>query len=239
MACLDFDNVTDLPKLVSEVNKDKHTLSSFISPSGDGLKVLVKIPLVDNNLDYQDYYIKLQEHYSFYFELDESTKDLARATYVSSDPYLFHNEDSEIFTEKYNRVIEKTPHVAIPITDKNEIADRLEVWFKKRWSTTNRNTNLHAYARQMNAFGVDKMTCETYLLRYDSGGKENEILKLINSAYNYSVEFNSSSFEDSEKVRQVEKFVKQGQDKEYISKITGVSIAAIESKIDSIEVFDF
>ena len=37
-AMMDFDGVDDLPKLIDEIEKDKFTFSSFISPSGNGLK---------------------------------------------------------------------------------------------------------------------------------------------------------------------------------------------------------
>jgi len=46
LACLDFDDVPNLEELRTEINQDSYTFSSFTSPSGDGLKVLVKIPNV-------------------------------------------------------------------------------------------------------------------------------------------------------------------------------------------------
>lgn len=46
LAMLDFDHVEDLQKLRDDVDNEVYTFCSFISPSGDGLKVLVKIPLV-------------------------------------------------------------------------------------------------------------------------------------------------------------------------------------------------
>jgi hypothetical protein len=225
LACLDFDDVQNLEELRTEINQDSYTFSSFTSPSGDGLKVLVKIPNVDNNNDYQDYYHEITNHYKKYYELDESTKDIARACYLSYDERLYLNNDSEIFTEKFNRPLPvETKVVNIPITDQNEIAERLEKWFKKRWTTSNRNSNLHAYARQMNAFGIDKSTCENYLLRYNSGGKEVEIQKLIDSAYKYSKEFNTRSFEDNKLVNEIKNIA-----------ITGGSIEKIKHKTKDID----
>lgn len=40
---IDFDSVSELANLKWKICKDKHTFASFISPSGDGLKVIVKI----------------------------------------------------------------------------------------------------------------------------------------------------------------------------------------------------
>ena len=205
LACLDIDNLTNVEEVRELINLDIYTFSSFVSPSGDGLKVLVKIPPVDNNDDYQDYYIELSKHYSKYAPTDQSTKDIARACYLSYDENLFINVDSELFANKFYRPlpVEKTI-INIPITDKNEIAERLEKWFIKRWSASNRNNNLHSYARQMNAFGVDKTTCENYLFRYEQGDFRNaEIKKLIDSAYKQTNEFNTKHFEDSKRIQEI------------------------------------
>ena len=213
LACLDFDNVDDLDELKEAINTDNFTFSSFVSPSGDGLKVLVKIPPVGNNEDYQDYYIELINHYKKYHDLDSGTKDIARACYLSCDKDLYINNDSELFTDKFYRPlpIEKKV-VNIPITEQNEIAERLEKWFTKRWSATNRNNNLHAYARQMNAFGVDKSTCESYLFRYEqSDFKQSEIQKLIDSAYKQTKEFNTKFFEDKKRVQEIKNLAVAGE----------------------------
>ena len=234
LACLDFDNVPNLEELREQINKDEYTFSSFASPSGEGLKVLVKIPSVDNNEDYQDYYIELVNHYKKYYQLDEGTKDIARACYLSYDSNLFLNNESEIFTEKFHRPLPvETKVVNIPITDQNEVAERLEKWFKKRWTTTNRNNNLHAYARQMNAFGVDKQTCVNYLLRYDSGGKEKEIRKLIDSAYRYTKEFNTRAFEDTKRVNEIKHVAIAGENVEKLKgKINDIDFEKVKQEFE-------
>lgn len=214
LACLDFDNVSDLEDLREQINKDVYTFSSFLSPSGDGLKVLVKIPPVDNNETYQEYYIELINHYSKYYELDKGTKDIARACYLSYDHDLFINPESELFTDKFYKPLPVVNTIVnIPIVDEDEIANRLDKWFQKRWNSTNRNNNLHAFARQMNAFGVSKTTCSTYLFRYaQSDFTTNEIEKLIDSAYKHSDEFNTRSFEDEKLVKEIKNTAIAGED---------------------------
>ena len=225
LACLDFDNVVNLEELRESVNKDSFTFSSFVSPSGDGLEVLVKIPQIDNNNDYQDYYIELVNHYKKYHDLDEGTKDLARACYLSFDEDVFINSESELFTDKFYRPLPVEKKVVnIPLTDTDEVAQRLDKWFTKRWGNSNRNNNLHAYARQMNAFGVEKSTCESYLFRYDVGGKQNEIQKLIDSAYKYENEFNTRHFEDTKLVNDIKNVA-----------ITGESVDKLKGRIKDID----
>ena len=233
LACLDFDKVLDLTDLRIDVNNDTFTFASFVSPSGNGLKVLVKIPLVDNNDDYQDYYIELIKHYSKYATLDEGTKDIARATYLSFDDNLFINIDSEIFTDKFYRPIPtETKIINIPITDGNIIAERLDKWFQKRWNSVNRNNNLHAYARQMNSFGVDRSICEQYLLRYGDSSKKREILALIKSAYKHTHDFGTQKFEDTERVKVVKNLVLSGESFENIKrKVDDVDTDVLEQEV--------
>lgn len=226
LACLDYDGVADLYDLISNVNSDEFTFASFISPSGNGLKVLVRIPFVESNNDYKDYYVELVNHFSKYGKLDEGTSDISRACYLSFDDNLYVNDDSLLFCKKFNKpqpIIRDI--VNIPIIDSNEIADRLEKWFKKRWSGVNRNNNLHAFARQMNAFGVDRLVCEQYLLRYQqSDFRENEIIQLIKSAYSYTSDFGTQKFEDTKVVNKIKNLVIAGQDE-----------TVIKSKIDEID----
>jgi hypothetical protein len=235
LACLDFDDVKELEDLRDKINEDKHTFASFVSPSGDGLKVLVKIPFVDNNDDYQDYYIELTNYFKKYHELDSATKDIARACYLSSDDKMYLNSESVLFTDKYYRPLPvENKVVNIPLTDSNEIAERLDKWFQKRWSSTNRNSNLHSYARQMNAFGVDKSTCESYLLRYEQKDfKAKEITLLIDSAYRYTKEFNTKHFEDTKRVNEIKNIALAGEKVDTaISKIKGIDFELIKKEFE-------
>jgi len=232
LACIDLDDVVNLEDLRELINKDPYTLSCFLSPSGNGFKVLVKIPNVDNNEDYQDYYIELAKHYDKYHKSDESTKDIARACYLSYDDNLFLNNESEVFTNKFNRPLPVEHKVInIPLTDQNEIADRLDKWFQKRWSNVNRNNNLHSYARQMNAFGVSQRVCEDYLFRYGDPSKQREIENLIKSAYRYSNEHNTRAFEDAKRVKEVKNLVLAGEDLDKVKlKIPAADLVGLENE---------
>ncbi len=236
LACLDFDHVGNLINLAIDINSDKYTFASFISPSGNGLKVLVKIPLVDNDSDYKDYYLELIKYYSKYHTLDNGTKDIARATFLSYDSNLYINTEAETFTDKYLRPdteFKENIIVNIPLTDQDEIANRLDKWFQKRWNSVNKNNNLHAYARQMNAFGVDQHICESYLMRYVESSKEREVKSLIKSAYKHKNDFGTKSFEDSEKVTRIKNLVLSGEGFDGIkSKITDIEPDKLSAEVD-------
>ena len=100
--CLDFDGYETDTLLLEEkenLTKDRYTYSVFISPSGMGLKVLVKIPAEEEN--HKKFFNSLEKHYnSEYF--DKSCKNVSRVCYESYDPLIYVNEQSSIF----NTIIE-------------------------------------------------------------------------------------------------------------------------------------
>ena len=61
LICLDFDNFKKKQDMLSkkeELTKDKYTFSVFVSPSGNGLKVLVKIPAQEEG--HKNYFLALE-----------------------------------------------------------------------------------------------------------------------------------------------------------------------------------
>ena len=85
--CLDFDGYKTKKDMMSEkerLSKDRYVYSVFISPSGNGLKALVKIPKEPNN--HKNYFISLERYYnSDYF--DKTSKNVSRVCYESQGSY--------------------------------------------------------------------------------------------------------------------------------------------------------
>jgi uncharacterized protein YuzE len=221
LAILDFDGHDNVDELKEQISCVKYTYACWVSPSGNGVKVLVKIPPVDNNDDYKDYVLPLYDAYELHDYSDTGTSDISRLCFESYDPELFLNDNATIFTDKRNRKEIDTVGIQtnIPIVNQDEIANRLMVWFKKRWTGYNRNTNLHSLARQFNAFGVSKGTCVAYLLPFNQKDfRETEIRALINSAYKYSNEFNTQHFEDTISKKKIKNLVYSGTKEKEILK---------------------
>jgi len=243
---IDIDGHPDVETLKEDICKDIYTFACWISPSGNGIKALIKIPQVDSNDDYKAYFNSIKEYYfniGFKEYFDGSTADISRATFESYDKDLYLNETSKLYT---NRIEYKKPEqitkdfIDIPLLNGNEIADRLMVWFRKRFVGKNRNSNLHSLARQFNAFGVDETTCSLYLRQYQqSDFREPEINSLIKSAYKYTSEYNTQHFEDKQKVKKLNKLIQSGKTKEQIQKEIDIPDEILDNKIDELEVFDF
>ena len=137
LICLDFDGYTKQKELLQDketLSKNKYVFSVFISPSGNGLKVLVRIPADAEN--HSNYFNSLEKYFnSQYF--DRTSKNLSRVCYESYDPLIHINDNSSIWDlvedVEYNEVNKIRDQPTIPITDENKIAEILVKWWTKRY----------------------------------------------------------------------------------------------------------
>lgn len=106
---LDFDNLQDITSTRLQLQSDPYTLALFRSPSGDGLKLLVRID-PDKHLDS---FKELEKHFmsNYGLELDKSGKDVSRACYTSADSTLYYNSNAQIFLCTVLEQDEKTEKV--------------------------------------------------------------------------------------------------------------------------------
>ena len=90
LVCLDFDGYEKTQDLLQDkerFQKNKYVFSAFISPSGSGLKVIVKIPPDAEN--HTKYFNALEKEFnSEYF--DKTTKNISRVCYESFDPFIIN-----------------------------------------------------------------------------------------------------------------------------------------------------
>lgn len=94
---VDFDKVTSPLDVKAALIKDQFTYGCFISPSGTGVKVIVKIS--DEKELHQKAFDCLYRYYreTYGFEMDRKCRDISRLCFLSYDPDLFVNEYSLIF----------------------------------------------------------------------------------------------------------------------------------------------
>lgn len=223
--CLDFDGfktVDDMMRFKDEICDDKFTMSAFISPSGDGVKVLVKIPKDIEN--HRRYFLALEKHYNNE-HFDTSCKNISRVCYESFDEDIYINEFSLIWDtledEEHVQHVKSENKGMLFLTDKPEIISRLESWWNKRYGMVDgaKNNNLFILASALNSFGINKDMAEFVLLRYDEGGKKEEILNVCRSAYKNVEDFGTKAFEDTNSIDRVRKSIKSGASLEEIKSI--------------------
>jgi len=175
---LDYDKVDDVEILKDIIIKIPFTYSAFISPSGKGLKVIVK---TDAELEsHTETFNALRDYYDEIasFVSDKSVKDVTRLCFVSYDPELYLNESSKIFTFQN--------------TSSESSVDISWVWNfttnKMDFIEGQRNNFVHLFACNANRFDIDINETSRFALNYACNSFPfNEIEKTIKSAYENNV----------------------------------------------------
>jgi len=223
LICLDFDGYESDKLLLEEkesLTKDRYTYSVFISPSGMGLKVLVKIPAeVDNH---KKFFTSLEKHFkSPYF--DKTCKNVSRVCYESYDPLIYINEQSSIFNtiieQEYQEVVKHKDKQTIPITDEKKIVEILMKWWERKYGfkSGERNNNIYILASAFNDFGVTQTVASYVMNTFVSDDfTEAELKRTINSAYAQTQNFGTKYYEDEELVATVKQKIRRGLSKKEI-----------------------
>jgi hypothetical protein len=223
LICLDFDGYLKQKELLQDketLSKNKYVFSVFISPSGNGLKVLVKIPADAEN--HTNYFNSLEKYFnSEYF--DKTSKNLSRVCYESYDPLIYVNDNSslwDVIEEPEYTEVNRTRDVAtIPITDENKIVEILVKWWHKKYPMMEgqRNQNAYILAMAFNDFGINK-SLASYVLNQFANEEFTlkEIALTIDSAYKHTANFGTKYYEDEERVNQIKAKLLRGVSKKEI-----------------------
>ena len=217
LIALDFDGFPDEKTFKhwrKKLIKDENTMSVFTSPSGDGLKSIVKIPKCDRD-EHKLYFTALEKHFDCEY-FDTSCKNISRACYESYDPDIFINYESKLWVEKSEeegyQFTDREPQIVLKET--NEIIERLLKWWTRDFGLIKgrRNNNLFILASSFNEYGVNQYVAESTILSQIVAGSmpEKEVENVIKSAYKSRHLFGTKYFEDRKTFRQIETQVKRG-----------------------------
>lgn len=223
LICLDFDGYTKQKELLQDkqtLSENKYVFSVFISPSGNGLKVLVKIPADAEN--HINYFNSLEKYFDSPF-FDKTTKNISRVCYESYDPLIHINETSSVWDKieepEYNEVIVHKDPPTIPITDENKIVEILTKWWMKKYPMVDgqRNHNTYILAAAFNDYGINKSLASYVMSQYaNEDFTLTEIQRTIDSAYERTQNFGTKYYEDEEKVNQIRVKLRRGVSKKEI-----------------------
>ncbi len=245
LICLDFDGYTKQKELLQDkenLSKNKYVFSVFISPSGNGLKVLVKIPADADN--HTMYFNSLEKYFnSPYF--DKTSKNLSRVCYESYDPLLFVNENSSIWDvieePEYTEVSRTRDKATIPITDENKIVEILVKWWEKKYPMNEgqRNQNAYVLAMAFNDFGINKSLASYVLNQFATDDFPiREIATTIDSAYRHTANFGTKYYEDEERINSIKAKLRRGVSKKEIriqlqdSNLDSETIESVLTKVE-------
>jgi len=241
--CLDFDGYPSKKAMLDQkknLSNDQYVYSVFVSPSGDGLKVLVKVPAdIENHVNY---FNSLQNHFnSEYF--DKTSKNISRVCYESYDKNIYINNDSVIWDTidktEYKEMDRATSVPTIPITNENKIVDILMSWWTKRYGLIDgeRNHNVYILAAAFNDYGINKSLAEYIMGQFESiDFPLLEIKTTINSAYSHTHKFGTKYYEDNGRMSQLRQKVKSGSTaKQLKNEMSDIDESIIDSVLEQVD----
>ena len=246
LICIDFDGFTTLDQLHAfrdEIDNDPFTFISFVSPSGLGLKCVVKIPPVVD--DHKKYFNALQSHYDSEF-FDTTSQNLSRFCFIAYDPDLYYNPDSELWDTlvEDEAVIfashdKAKDHTSLRLSNDIEIIDNLLKWHKRKYPMVDgqRNNNAHVLARAFNSYGINKDEAVYVIVnQYEQSGFErSEIIQCVNSAYKNIGEHNTKFFEDVKLKHDVKQLLRSDNKEHAHSLLEQNNVSNIDEVINELE----
>jgi len=179
--CLDFDDVYELREVQTEIISHKFVYACWVSPSGKGLKALIKI--ADGN-KHREHFQALQDVFP---KIDKSGINVSRVCYESYDPEIYINRDAEIF--KKIKKIEKVKVTKKNNTNEYETFKKLLTWLANRndaFVKGERNMFIFKLACACCKFGIDEMSCSNFIhneFLVNSEFSTTEADRAIRSAY--------------------------------------------------------
>jgi hypothetical protein len=244
--CLDFDgyeSIDDMMDAKALMSADDYVMSVFVSPSGNGLKVIVKIP--SDSVNHKKYFEALGQHFdSEYF--DVTSKNVSRVCYESYDENIYVNMDSKVWDKvaepTYRPVDKLKDRPTLPVTDETKIIDILTKWWTKKFPMVEgqRNNNVFVFASALNEYGINRSLAEYILGQYSTSSfPMSEIKQAIESAYRNVTAHNTKYYEDDAMMSKLRVRVSKGQStndiKDDIPSLNSVDNDVLDKVVKDIE----
>ena len=190
---LDFDNIFELREKQTEIISNQFIYACWVSPSGNGLKALVKIA---SGSKHREHFQALQEVFP---EIDRSGINVSRVCYESYDTEIYINENAEVFkkTKKTEKVVAYEKN-----EDEQKVFKNILTWLSNKneaFVTGERNNFIFKLASACCRFGINEMTANSMIhseFLTNSEFTKSEADRAIRSAYKAnSGNFGSASFD--------------------------------------------
>lgn len=177
---LDFDDVYDLRNKQSDIITHKFIYACWVSPSGKGLKALVKIA---DGKKHREHFQALQDVFP---EIDKSGINVSRVCYEAADKDIYINLEAETFVKvkKIERVAVKEKN-----SDEEKTFRNLLTWLSNKneaFVTGERNSFIFKLASSCCRFGIDETSTYNFISNeflINSQFSDTEAQRAIRSAY--------------------------------------------------------
>jgi len=218
LLCIDIDGLTK--DRVNELRKILmlwgYTFILFLSPSGYGLKLIVKVNVDMNIFENVFHFIADILKKKFDIESDQACKNPNRLCFLSNDPEVYYNPESDVIEYVEPEPSAPTPAPAIKKVSRGKIKptavtataaidvptivvrqlEKVEEFTSQisRFEDGNRNNYIHLFASNANRQGIDESHVEAYSQKFiDVDFTEEEIEKIIYPVYNRNQDEHSTS----------------------------------------------
>lgn len=226
---LDFDKLTpeELQQAFDLAVKIPFTYACFTSPSGDGLKVFIKINTLETQ--HEPAYKQVQAYYEkeINIEADPKCKDITRLCFVSDDTNAFLNESASTF----EIALQEQAPLSEPLFEQaqnsvNTVFDECVSFTNNilTYNNGNRNNYIYQLACNCNRRGIPHQEAENLITSNFHHENQTEIRKSIESAFqNNAAEFGKfANLADSQK-----KEITNDQTEDYLKTTPSIPIEAI------------
>lgn len=190
---LDFDNISELRDRQSEIITQPFVYACWVSPSGNGLKALVRIA---QGSKHREHFQALQEVFP---EIDRSGINVSRVCYESYDPDIYINEKAEVF--KKTKKTEKIVQYERNLDDEKSFKNLLS-WITNKgeaFVTGERNNFIFKLASACCRFGISEYSANSMIhteFVTNSEFTKSEADRAIRSAYKANAKnYGSASFD--------------------------------------------
>ncbi len=190
---LDFDGVEDLAKRKDEICNNDFVYACWISPSGNGLKALIKI---SDGTKHREHFTALRELFT---DADKSGINESRVCYESFDENIYINPIASAF-KKITKT--ETINISEKLQSEVDVFEKILKWLSNKGNafvTGERNIFIYKLASACCRFGINESDCQN-LCRVafstaDNSFSGTECHRTVKSAYksNYS-NFGSAEF---------------------------------------------
>ena len=241
--CADFDKYPNEETLLAErkrIEEDKHTLHCFRSPSGNGLKVLIRIPESDKH-EHKRRFKAYEKHInSEYF--DKACCNLSRVCFESYDPKAYINQLCEQFEEiapQDGYRVSELKQTHITLTDDYKACEYIvEKWkHTTSFSDGERNEHIYKLSAMCCSYGIPEDVSFNYIFNNivigDFSRRETE--NTVSSAYN-RVAFGTEAFRDYDKENEIARLIRKGDTPQEIAvktKVTEKQVTEIKEVIQN------
>ena len=176
---LDFDKLeyTDLEPCFKRITECPYTLAAFLSPSGNGFKVFVKVG--SNAQQHTKAYLDVQAYYENLLDIpaDAHCKDITRLCFVSHDENAYTNLNAIVFELAGEPShAERSVEQAVNFTNN-----------KYSYNNGSRNAYIFQLACNCNRYGIQEDKVQEYVEANFQHETPQELSKTIASAYKNNV----------------------------------------------------